>query len=88
MSLTPAQTEAIVTAVSTFPWAQLQQVIVNHDPADMAQLAADISSIIAEEVPDAEIAALGFEAIAWALRNPAVNADTNKDPLGQGGRRP
>jgi hypothetical protein len=87
MSLSAGQIDAMVAAIGTFPWAQVQSLITNHDPADMAQLAADISSVIAEEVPDAELAAIGFEVIAWALRNPAVNGRTNEDPLGRGGRR-
>lgn len=87
MTLTPAQIDALVTAIGTFPWAQTQSLITNHDPADMAQLAADLCSVISEAVPDAELAAIGFEVIAWALRNPDVNAETNQDPLGRGGRR-
>lgn len=85
--MTLDQIEALVSAVETFPLDDIQTLLANPDPASAVQIVEDVAQIIAAAYPDAEVAALAFEVVVWALRNPAINADTNKDPLGRGGRR-
>lgn len=87
MTITLEQIQTIVSAVEDFPLADVETALVNPNVSTTEQVLVDALGIISAAYPQAEVAAIAFEAIVWAIRNPAVNADTNKDPLGRGGRR-
>lgn len=87
MTLTYSRLNAMVDAVRQFPLTDVISIIQDPTARNTEQIAEDVIAVISAAYPEAALATIGLEALIWAIQNPGVNLNTNRDPVGRGGRR-